>query len=771
MPTRSLLLACYCLVATLATATDIATAPPKWDAQWIWQAADGPANTWMAFRKTFHIDKAPDEAVANIAVDSKYWIWINGKLARFEGGIARGPRQGATYHEPLDMAPYLKQGENTIAVLVWYWGRSRKPHQDSGRGGLVLQADLGGYVLKTDQSWKLKVHPAYDPNSGGGGNERQVPQYNIRFNANQSLGDWTDQAWYSVGYDDRSWDNAVEKGQPPAEPWGDLELNHVPPLNDRGLAYYENYPESSFPFTSTGEEYHCRLPFNRQVTPYIEVESEGGKRIFIDVDNRAVRVNAGYTTRPGRQAFESFVWVNGHYVKYRIPEGVAVHALKYRWTGVGEMRGSFECSDPDLTRLWWMARNTLYVCARDNYMDCPDRERGLWLGDVADQCGPVFYTLDRAGRELMKKAVRNTVGYSREGIIAGLVPGLFDELPNQSLQFIPQGIWRYYFNSGDRETLAYAYPAVKNYLDLWSMQENGLPAWREGRTGWADWGEGADRELIQVCWYAMALVAAKKMASELDAVGDIAEYEARLASIHENFDSVYWNGEYYTSGKFHDDRSNALAILSGLAGPERYDDLLQNVLIPVRKASPHMDWIVVEAMITVGAPDLAMRRMKERYRSQIANLEVTTLDEYLGVREGGTYNHAWNAPNFILSRYYAGIGPDSAGWSTYHVTPTMLDLTSIQHRVPSVKGDIVVEIRSNEKSFDLELVSPEGTMATVGIPKSIGRIAQVTVNGETVWENDRFPEGAHGVAGVGQDDSHLMLRIPPGNWKVSATAL
>ena len=56
------------------------------------------------------------------------------------------------------------------------------------------------------------------------------------------------------------------------------------------------------------------------------------------------------------------------------------------------MTGTFESSGPYFTRLWWMARNTLYICARNGYMDCPDRERSLWVGDVADQTGAVLYS-------------------------------------------------------------------------------------------------------------------------------------------------------------------------------------------------------------------------------------------------------------------------------------------------------------------------------------------------------------------------------------------
>ena len=48
-------------------------------------------NTWIAFRKDFNLKKAPSEALAKIGADSKYWLWVNGDLVVFEGGLKRGP--------------------------------------------------------------------------------------------------------------------------------------------------------------------------------------------------------------------------------------------------------------------------------------------------------------------------------------------------------------------------------------------------------------------------------------------------------------------------------------------------------------------------------------------------------------------------------------------------------------------------------------------------------------------------------------------------------
>lgn len=62
------------------------------DAKWLAPDVENPnkVNTWVAFRKDFQVDKIPTTAMAKIAVDSKYWLWINGKMAVFEGGLKEG---------------------------------------------------------------------------------------------------------------------------------------------------------------------------------------------------------------------------------------------------------------------------------------------------------------------------------------------------------------------------------------------------------------------------------------------------------------------------------------------------------------------------------------------------------------------------------------------------------------------------------------------------------------------------------------------------------
>ncbi|VGO12535.1 hypothetical protein PDESU_01088 [Pontiella desulfatans] len=786
---KKLLIFCVVMVCTVmgVSANEM---PVDWKAQWIWQADDGPANSWVAFRKDLRIVKVPERVIANISADSKYWMWINGELAVFEGSVARGPRPAKpwkrkkemwldppetkpsnSWYEEVDITAYLKPGENTIAVLVWYWGREthKGTHVDSGKGGFVFQADFNGKKLISDKSWKVKADSAYALDSGETG--EAIVQYNVKYDARKEMGDWT-----APSFPDGDWKAATEKGIPPVAPWYNLEKNYVPALVNHGLKDYENYPESKFPFVSKGETITCELPFNKQITPYLEVECDAGLEIKITTDNRLNKISAFHTTKKGKQSFESFAWMNGHKITYEIPAGVKVLGLKYRWMSVGDINaGSFTCSDPFYERLWWMGRNTLFVCARDNFMDCPDRERACWIGDVADQASYLFYCMDDAGRKLLKKAIRITMAYSDAGVYGALGPLRLRELPTQSLQFVDQGVWQYYLNTGDEETLRYAYPFVRDYLNLWTMGADGLPN-RDKRSmdswNWSDWGEKetVDDKVILDALYYFALTSAKKIALELGENQDIAWFDERIQTLGMAFDATYWKGKYYSSNpkKFQDDRANALAILSGLARPHKYAAIVENVLIPNQFCSPHFEWMVEEAMCYAGYYADALKRMKDRYQLQVDRTWLSTLYEMFP--QGGSYNHAWNAPNAILAKHVAGILPTQPAWSEYQIMPNLEHITSVKQVVPSVKGDIVVEINAADKCYGVKLVSPKGATAIVGIPKASITPTFIGVNGSMVWKNGTFVGGVEGVAWKGEDEKYLKLEVAPGFWKIYAEA-
>lgn len=108
--------------------------------------------------------------------------------------------------------------------------------------------------------------------------------------------------------------------------------------------------------------------------------------------------------KEGRQKYESLGWLNGHYLHIVIPKGIRVHKLHFRETGYDTaFEGEFHSSDLFFNKLWDKATRTLYITMRDNYMDCPDRERAQWTGDAVLESEEAFYGLTPSSHALGKK--------------------------------------------------------------------------------------------------------------------------------------------------------------------------------------------------------------------------------------------------------------------------------------------------------------------------------------------------------------------------------
>ncbi len=763
----------------------------EWEARWIWSPQKySLPNSWAALRTEVEIANVSQDATAYISADSKYWLWINGEMVVFEGSYTGGPTPvrpaprvdyypiaSNKYYDEVDIRKYLKRGKNTIAALAWYYGDDghKGSHISSHNAGFIFQANIGDQVIISDDSWKAKAHDAYLPVEKKA--RIRIPAWSVNYDASKGLGDWTDQAWYLPGYDDSDWPQAKTYRHPPKAPFFELFPSEIPPLKNYGLANCTNYPESAFPFVSDGETIKCHLDFNKNFTPYLDVEAGEGLDIHVKTNMTRNTIEAFYKTKTGRQKFESYSWMNGRIIEYNIPKGVTVHGLKYRWTGVGDIKGHFESDDEWYTRIWQMAENTLYICARDNFMDTPDRERGLWIGDVADQASYLFYSMDEAGRNLLKKSIIVTMAFSdsETGIFAGLAPGRFRELPAQSLQFIDQGVWHYYFNTGDKETLEYAYPYVHRYLSIWKKQDNGLVVLRNGAWNWTDWGpqDTIDYAAIQNALYYNALVATRKMALALGDKTHMDFYDQRIKELRRAYRKHFWQDGFFSSDpkNLKDDRANAIAILFGLAEPEEFDDIVDNVLIPNQFASPHFEWMVYNAMAEAGRYKDALKRMRQRYGVQVDNPKLSTLAEKFPT--GGTENHAWNAPSTILSQHIAGIEPTSVGWKSFQVMPNMAHMKYVKQLVPSVQGDIHFEMKRNADEVSMSLVSPEDTITTIGIPRNYFDVSEVKVNGRIIWKNGKTIEPKfrtrRTVKHVGSDEKYLKFNVPAGDWEFTAT--
>jgi len=736
-----------------------------------WQGvhAGGPeamSNLWTCYRKDFDLSAKPESAPARIAVDSKYWLWVNGRLVVREGGVKRGPNPQDTYFDVVDLAPYLVAGKNQIAVLAWFFGKDGFSHKNSGKPGFLFEMKAGETMVMSDPSWRTIRHPAFGQASNTP--NFRLSESSVHFDARRDIPTWTD-----PGFNDSEWAVAADHGAPPTGPWNKLWERSIPQWKDFGLKNYENHAD--IPRQGGGEAITAKLPYNAQITPYLKVKAPAGLLIRMRTDNAANEIFAEYITRDGEQEFETPAWMSGHAVIYEIPAGVEIRALQFRESGYDtEFTGHFRCDRDFLNLLVEKCERTLYINMRDTFFDCPDRERAAWWGDIVIQLGQVFRTFDTRSHALIRKCMYNLAKWQRPSktMFSPIPAGNWDkELPQQMLASIGQfGFWTYYLHTGDKEAIADLYPHVMEYLSIWETDGDGLIVHRSGENGWdwADWGDNVDIRVLDQAWFCLALEGAANMADVLGKSDDAGRMRKQREALIAATNAKFWNGSAYRDpgyGGATDDRAQGMAVVAGIAGADKYP-AIKEILAGTFHASPYIEKYILEALFQMNDAEAALSRMESRYKVMVES-ETSTLWELFS--RDGTLNHAWTGgPMTLLHEYVAGVVPTSPGYDTFRVKPRLAGLARVDVGFDSVKGRINLKLAKKEAGFHLHLDSPAGTKATVCIPITEFSHTAVRVRGETVWLNGKHSATVPGLVAGPEVEGYATFIVEPGQWAFEA---
>ena len=704
-----------------------------WTANWIW-TENCAEDSYVAFRKTFTLEQAVPTATAFISAADKYVLWVNGELVVLDGSLKRGPTPYDSYYDTVELTN-LKQGENTIALLVAFNGRSGdgsivpvlvdEEGDEYTQAGLIFELDAGGTTICSDSSWKAARHTGYKNRVTAGADypgysqSSMLAERNVYFDARDDLGDFM-----AEGYNDSEWEDATPVSKAGDLPFGDLYSAMIQPIRFQDIVDFSN--SASYVGTPLTQDTTLvlDLPGNIQFTPYFELEAPAGKKLTFYTDTYTDKQELPnfkdtYVTAEGTQRYENYPWRSGSKLIIEAEAGVTFTRLGYRASGFnGEQVGSFTSSDPGLDQLWQESLNTLAICMRDTYMDCPERERGPYMGDASNEIDAALYSYDQGGLDLTKKAILACVAWTgADGAIPSRAPSVKpQEIPNQSLIFMTS-VYHYWLHSGDRETAEAYCNAFLNYLRLVEM-ENGLPVYRDGSWTWDDWGDRIDTRLLQTGIYYYALNVTKSLADDLGITEGTEFLAERMDSMRENWRAVYYTEEGFKSpdSKYVDDRANAMLALSGLAGEEDWP-LITDVIMSTYQASPFIEKYVLEALCAMGRVDLALQRMRDRYAPMLKDEYDTLWETFDG--ETGTVNHGWTAaPLYILSKYAAGIRPTQAGFEAYEIAPGN-ELDSFHCTVWTPKGEITAELETAaaEKTLTVTAIDAAGTII---VPEGMG---------------------------------------------------
>ena len=139
-----------------------------WKAFWIEVPKESTVGYGVyLFRKEFNLHYTPSPFIVHVSADNRYKLFVNGSL------VSLGPARGDLLHwryETVDISPYLIEGKNIIAAIVWNDGERRPEAQISYRTGFILQGNSSmEEFVDTDSSWKCVRDDGFRHGTGGEG--------------------------------------------------------------------------------------------------------------------------------------------------------------------------------------------------------------------------------------------------------------------------------------------------------------------------------------------------------------------------------------------------------------------------------------------------------------------------------------------------------------------------------------------------------------------------------------------------------------------------
>jgi len=832
-----------------------------WKANWIWTSNQGPNNVWVDVRKKVTFTVKPTTAITRIAAENKYWLFINDSLIIRDGGLETRPNLNDTYYDEIDLAPYLKAGDNIISALVWHRGGPDCYTQRTlPNGGFLFDSQLTGSTISSivsDNTWKIKVDSAFirgiylykygvsgtikfenatfggDPIYGSvkSGYYRPVGSsapfircadentsyplpgtcdiafgamdvplkpdndfkwvaYPVTFDARNEK-----QGWHQFDYDDSTWKNATAKGVPPIAPWNKLVNRTIPFLKDYGLTPYTN--QANLPASiSTNTTVTGILGINIQGTPYLKLNAPAGVNIRIILNDFYYQ---DYVTKEGVQEFDCYSWQNSssHTVKYQftnVTGPIQILDLKFRQSSYNtEIIGSFKSNDQAINTLWTKCKNTSFVCMRDYFYDCPNRERGQWWGDVSEQILYSFYLYDQSSVKLAQKAYRELMYTQKaDGSLYTTAPGKAYNLPDQNMAAVSM-LWKYYMYTGDKALIQELYPYAKKFIQQCATTANNdgmliLQPDQPGITGgnlwnWVDWGDNLDIQTgsantVFNAIYSVLLNSMINMAGTLGMDADIPYYQSLQTKVTDHFNSYFWNGNAYVFQNKNgvksttvDDRSGAWALLAGMADDAK-KPLILNTLKTKLNSSPYQEMYIDLAMLQLD-PTETLKRVRNRYSFMITNWSSTLWEHFSTTMSS---NHAWSAgPVYHLGAYFLGVRPLKPAFAEYAFQPLMGDLKQISGEVPSPQGTISASCSiDNASTFTQELNSPANTVCIVGIPKHVFgskvTLKEVKADSDLIWQNGSAVVSVAGVEFMEEDVQFIKFKVQPGKWLFTTVA-
>ncbi|MBK8856886.1 MAG: family 78 glycoside hydrolase catalytic domain [Opitutaceae bacterium] len=776
--------------ADLASGNLLCPLPPKTDVKgrWIWlpdPAGRDWRNCYAYFRRTF---TAAGELTLHIAADTTYELHLDGAL------VERGTAPAEISYKTFDTHRLkVGSGRHVLAILVHHLGQQCATAMRSRPGLWVEMTGAESDPVLSDASWKTLRATAY---------QQWLPCmmshfgfYEVCDHAQIPAG------WTTTEFDDSAWQNAeviTAAGNPP---WTRLIPRDIPALATtfipaasiptRGSYQPGPIPETekdltvavemaarlrqketsapplAFPLTlaagTVGE--FAVIDFGRMVTGHIRLEFAGAKagqkvdighdeildanglpnprRLYVHAADRAyLRADQRELTIFGGRGFRYLMIdvATGH--GGLTLTGVAVAERTYPVPRTG----TFRSSDPAFEHLYQVGLTTTRLCMLDTFVDCPTRERVLWMDMAVEAHCSVYGFGDTAlWRRCLYLFAQNP---AREGAVAGAIKGFvpcdYDPMLVSYTLYYLLSVADYHHYSGDLKTCAALFPTLMKQLEVVAQFTTPEGLLNEKWPGWGtflDWS-AMDFGGVSSCNNAIYIRAHRDTARLARALGEedtARRLEEKAATLATAYHRAFWSAdEKLFVDALYDGKPSAvrsqlasvMAIWAGLVPATEARALLARImdesrLLPftacnyrlkpgfkcqtgglVRIGTPGSGYLLVQVLFEHGLAREALDYLKANW---LPIARQGTYCEHFGNDYDISYCHGWGAGAVVqLPAYVLGIRPVAPGWKEIEIVPQRAGLDWAEGSVPTPHGDIRVAWRMDNGVPRLDYQVPPG---------------------------------------------------------------
>ena len=262
-----------------------------------------------------------------------------------------------------------------------------------------------------------------------------------------------------------------------------------------------------------------------------------------------------------------------------------------------------------------------------------------------------------------------------------------------------------------------------------------------------DWPHGeddhyhlTDYNTVVNAFHYRALVLLQQMATLIGKEDEAEQLKEECQTLRMVFNKLLFDEEkgVYRDGVDSEHISlhaNLFPLALGLVEEKNVPRVMEYIRSRGLVCSVYAAQFLMDAIYQSGDGDYGLKMLtKEDERSwynMVRHNATITYEAWDGkFKNNQDWNHAWGAaPANIIPRWVVGVRPLEAGWSKMVIAPQVGDLKFISAAVPTIKGEVKVDINSTLNGYGARISIPANTEARVVLPAK-SEVKELRINGK-----------------------------------------